>query len=78
MRVLFDLSDAVADAVQLPLDRISPEMVWRGLYHFNNAYNKGTATDPIAYLSAPEKPRFECHQAPAQTPENPRPQPFFQ
>lgn len=52
--VLFDLSDAVADAVQLPLDRISPEMVWRGLYHFNTAYNKGTATDPIAYLSAPE------------------------
>lgn len=52
--VLFDLSDAVADAVQLPLDRISPEMVWRGLYHFNTAYNKGTATDPIAYLTAPE------------------------
>ena len=52
--VLFDLSDAVADAVQLPLDRISPEMVWRGLYHFNHAYNQATATDPIAYLSAPE------------------------
>ena len=52
--VLLDLSDAVADAVQLPLDRISPEMVWRGLYHFNTAYNKGTATDPIAYLTAPE------------------------
>ncbi|NEO34544.1 MAG: IS4 family transposase [Symploca sp. SIO3C6] len=52
--VLFDLSDAVADAVQLPLDRISPEMVWRGLYHFNTAYNKGIATDPIVYLAAPE------------------------
>ena len=52
--VLFDLADAVADAVQLPLERISAEMVWRGLYHFNTAYHKGTATDPVAYLSAPE------------------------
>ena len=52
--VLVDLSDAVADAVQLPLERISMEMVWRGLYHFNHAYNKGQATDPVAYLAAPE------------------------
>ncbi len=52
--VLLDLSDAVADAVQLPLDRISPEMVWRGLYHFNTAYNNSTATDPVVYLTAPE------------------------
>jgi len=44
----------VADAVQLPLERISMEMVWRGLYHFNHAYNTGKATDPIAYLAAPE------------------------
>ena len=53
-RVLVDLSDAVAEAVQLPLERISMEMVWRGLYHFNHAYNTGKATDPIAYLAAPE------------------------
>jgi hypothetical protein len=52
--VLVDLSDAVADAVQLPLERISLEMVWRGLYHFNHAYNTGHATDPVAYLAAPE------------------------
>jgi hypothetical protein len=52
--VLVDLSDAVAEAVQLPLERISMEMVWRGLYHFNHAYNTGKATDPIAYLAAPE------------------------
>ena len=52
--VLVDLSDAVAEAVQLPLERISPEMVWRGLYHFNHAYNTGHATDPVAYLAAPE------------------------
>ena len=52
--VLVDLSDAVADAVQLPLARISMEMVWRGLYHFNHAYNTGQVTDPVAYLAAPE------------------------
>ncbi len=52
--VLVDLSDAVAEAVQLPLERISMKMVWRGLYHFNHAYNNGLATDPVAYLAAPE------------------------
>lgn len=52
--VLVDLSDAVAQAVQLPLERISKEMVWRGLYHFNDAYNRGLATDPVEYLAAPE------------------------
>jgi hypothetical protein len=52
--VLVDLSDAVAEAVQLPLERISMEMVWRGLYHFNDAYNSGKATEPVAYLAAPE------------------------
>lgn len=52
--VLVDLSDAVAEAVQLPVDRISMEMVWRGLYHFNQAYNRGLAIDPVAYLAAPE------------------------
>ena len=52
--VLVDLSDAVAEAVQLPLERISMEMVLRGLYHLNYAYNQGKATDPLAYLAAPE------------------------
>jgi hypothetical protein len=52
--MLVDLSDAVAYAVQLPLERISMEMVWRGLYHFNHAYNTAKATDPVAYLVAPE------------------------
>jgi hypothetical protein len=30
------------------------EMVWRGLYHFNHADNTAQATDPVAYLAAPE------------------------
>ena len=52
--VLVDLSDEVAQTLQLPLERISKEMVFRGLYHFNNAYNKGLASDPVVYLSARE------------------------
>jgi hypothetical protein len=50
--VLIDLSDAVAEELSLPLDRISVEMVYRGLYHFTVAYSKGQASDPVAYLAA--------------------------
>jgi hypothetical protein len=35
--VLVDLSDAVAEAVQLPLERISMEMFAEVLYHFQYA-----------------------------------------
>lgn len=52
--VLVDLSDAVADELMLPFDRISLEMVFRSLYYFIQAYNKGEATDPVKYLAAPE------------------------
>jgi len=51
--VLVDLADAVADAMTLPFDRISLEMVFRGLYHFVQAFNKGKASDPVAYFAAP-------------------------
>ncbi|OWY62834.1 IS4 family transposase, partial [cyanobacterium TDX16] len=33
---------------------ISLEMIYRGLYHFSVAYQKGKATDPVKYFSAPE------------------------
>jgi hypothetical protein len=52
--ILLDLGDAVAEELMLPFDRISLEMVFRGLYHFSQAYQKGKATDPIKYLAAPE------------------------
>jgi hypothetical protein len=52
--VLVDLADAVAEALMLPFDRISLEMVFRSLYYFIQAYNKGEATDPVKYLAAPE------------------------
>lgn len=52
--VLVDLGDAVADEVSLPFDRISLEMVYRGLYHFYVAHHKGLASDPVKYFAAPE------------------------
>ena len=52
--ILVDLGDAVADTVGLPFDRISLEMLYRGLYHFTTAYDKGMATDPVSYFTAPE------------------------
>lgn len=52
--VLVDLGDAVADAMNLPFERISLEMLHRSFYHFIQAFNKGQASDPIAYFAAPE------------------------
>ncbi len=52
--VLVDLGDAVADELSLPFDRISLEMIYRGLYHFHVAHQKGKATDPVMYFAAPE------------------------
>jgi hypothetical protein len=52
--VLVDLGDAVASEVSLPFDHISLEMIYRGLYHFSVAHQKGKATDPVKYFAAPE------------------------
>ena len=52
--VLVDLGDAIADELSLPFDRISLEMVYRGLYHFSVAYDKRKATDPVKYFAAKE------------------------
>ena len=52
--ILVDLGDAVADEVGLPFDRISLEMLYRGLYHFTIAFHKGQAADPVIYFAAPE------------------------
>lgn len=51
--VLVDLTDAVAEELDQPLDALSVEMVYRGLYHFTSAFQRGEATDPVAYLAAP-------------------------
>ncbi len=52
--VLVDLGDAVADELSLPFNRISLEMIYRGLYHFSVARQKGLASDPVKYFAAPE------------------------
>lgn len=52
--VLIDLGDGVAEELSLPFDSISLEMIYRGLYHFIVAYNKGEAKDLIKYFSVPE------------------------
>lgn len=49
--VLTDLTDAVADELQQPFAMISIEMVYRGLYHFSQAYQRGRANDPVRYLA---------------------------
>ena len=50
--VLVDLSDAIAEELGQPLDAMSLEMTYRGLYHFTSAFHRGEATDPVAYLAA--------------------------
>ena len=52
--VLMDLGDAVASELALPADRISLEMIYRGLYHFSVASQKGLADDPVKYFAAKE------------------------
>ncbi len=54
MLMIVDLGDAVADQLYVPFDPISLEMIYRGLYHFSVAYQKGITTDPVKYFAAPE------------------------
>jgi len=53
--VLVDLTDAVAEALQERYEAISMEMVYRGLYHFTQAYHRGEVTDPVRYLAEEAK-----------------------
>jgi hypothetical protein len=50
--VLVDLTDAVAAALNRPMATLSLEMVYRSLYFFTQAYHRGEASDPVAYLAA--------------------------
>ncbi|NRB07247.1 MAG: hypothetical protein HRU34_08285 [Richelia sp.] len=52
--VFLDLGDAVVDEFSLPFGRISLEMIYRGLYHYSVAYQKGLASDPVKYFAARE------------------------
>lgn len=49
--VIVDLGDAIADELSLPFDRISLEMVYRGLYYFHGASKRGEAQDSVKYFA---------------------------
>jgi len=49
--VLVDLTDAVAETLNMRFARLSMEMVYRSLYFFAQAYQRGEATDVVAYLA---------------------------
>jgi hypothetical protein len=50
--VLVDLSDAVAEDLGQPLDAMSLEMTFRGLYHYTSAFSRSqTADEPAAWLA---------------------------
>lgn len=53
--VLVDLTDAVAEALHQPFAAVSIEMVYRSLYFFTQAYQRGAANDVVAYLAANAK-----------------------
>ena len=44
----------MAEELRIEFDRISLEMLIRGLYHFSIAYQNGLADDPVKYFAAPE------------------------
>lgn len=49
--VLIDLSHEVAGMLGESIERISYEMVFRGMYHFGVAYRRGEAEDIVGFLS---------------------------
>lgn len=53
--VLVDLTDAVAEGLNKPFAALSLEMVYRGLYHFTQAFDRGDATEPVTYLAVNAK-----------------------
>lgn len=51
--VLVDLADDLANALSLPVERVSLDMIFRGLYHFSVAHSQGQAHDLIAFFTDP-------------------------
>ena len=49
--VLIDLTDAIADRLNQPFSAISIEMVYRSLYFFTHAKQRGETDDVVAYLA---------------------------
>ena len=54
--ILLDLCDDVAEVLQLPMQQVSVEMVYRGLYHYVTAVDQGLfAGDAPTYLAREAK-----------------------
>ena len=53
--VLIDLTDAVADMLNLPFAAISIEMVYRSLYFFTQARQRGETDAVVAFLTQDTK-----------------------
>jgi Transposase DDE domain len=53
--VLVDLTDSVAEALNQPFAAISMEMIYRSLYFFTQAHQRGQADDVVTYLAANTK-----------------------
>ena len=49
--VLVDLTDAIAEALHQPFSAISIEMVYRSLYFFTIAHQRGETDDVVAYFA---------------------------
>jgi hypothetical protein len=53
--VLIDLVDAVAGKLKQPFSAVSVEMVFRGLYHYAQAYQHDQTLDVVEYLASKAK-----------------------
>ncbi len=49
--ILVDLTDEVVECLHRPFVQLSMEMVYRSLYYFAQAFRRGDASDPSAYLA---------------------------
>ncbi|AFZ05848.1 transposase IS4 [Oscillatoria nigro-viridis PCC 7112] len=49
--ILVDLGNAVADELGVPIEPVSLEMIYRGMYHFSVGYQKGIASDLVKYFA---------------------------
>ncbi len=53
--ILVDLTDDVAEALNRPFAAISMEMVYRSLYYFTHAHQRGETDDLVGYLATNTK-----------------------
>lgn len=53
--MLIDLCAELGHALKVPVERISVEMTYRGLYHYARAWSQGERRGLIAWLSAPQQ-----------------------